>query len=101
MKQKKYNFDKPFVGFDKLPLMEKGEPVIIGERLGFILFNMSSMNSQLISQETKYQAYKLMRKIQNGGEIELSDDEKNIIKSAASEAFSVGAYGQIMEILGE
>ena len=101
METRKYNFDRPFVGFDGKPVLEKGEPVIISERLGFILFNLSSMNNQLISQEKKYQAYKLMRKVQAGGEIELSQDEKEIIKAASSESFSVGAYGQIVEILGE
>lgn len=101
METRKYNFDRPFVGLDGKPLLVKGEAVIMSERLGFILFNLSSMNNQLISQEKKYQAYKLMRKIQAGGEIELSQDEKEIIKDAASDAFSVGAYGQIIDILGE
>lgn len=97
----KVNFSKPFVGTDKMPLMEKGEPVIIGERLGFLMFNMSTVNDQEINPEKKYVIYKLMRKIQQGGEIEINDEEKQIIKQVACDSFSVGAFGQVMEILGE
>lgn len=97
----KVNLDKPFVGFDGKPVLEKGEAVIISEKLGFILFNISSLNNQQIPQETKFVVYKLMQKIQKGGEIEISDEERDIIKTVASDSFSVGAFGQIMEILGE
>ena len=101
MKQKKYNFDKPFVGFDGKPIIEQGETVHIGERLSFFLFSISTLNSQMMGQEQKYQAYKLMRKLQKGGEVELTEEEKTLVKQVAAETFSVGAYGQIVEILGE
>ena len=101
MKIMKVSFDKPFVGLDNKPLLEKGEPVIIGEKLGFLMFNLSSLNAQDIPQDRKFAIYRLMQKIQKGGEIEISEDERDIIKSVASDAFNVGAFGQIMEILGE
>lgn len=97
----KVSFDKPFVGFDGKPLLDNGNPVIIGERLGFLLFNISTLNNQQIAMDKKFIVYKLMQKIQKGGEIEITDEEKDILKQVSADSFSVGAYGQIMEILGE
>ena len=101
METRKFNFDKPFVGFDNRPLMENGEPVVISDRLGFIMFNVSTMGNQQIEASKKYLIYKLMRKLQKGGDLELTEEEKTIIRDVSADAFSAGAYGQIMEILGE
>jgi hypothetical protein len=56
----------------------------------------------ITNADEKYAAYKLSTKlIAEKGEVELSNEEIDLIKKVAAATLTPGAYGQIVDYLGE
>lgn len=72
----------------------------IAEQLSLFLFNLSSLAGSPLSAENRYLAYCLCNRISScPSTVELTTEEASFIKEVANEAFSAGAYGQIVDII--
>lgn len=92
----KVNFNKSFIDCFGKKVGDKQ----IGEQLAMLLFNMSTINNAPVSPEEKYAAYKLCNKLSTATDaVEITEDEAGLIKRIASEYFSAGAYGQIVDLV--
>lgn len=94
------NLNVPFVDLMGKPIVEKGKEAVVADRVASLLFNLSALHKEPMSAEQKYQAYKLCTAIiHSPGNVELSAEQAAFIKEVCSEAFSSGAYGQIVDII--
>lgn len=72
----------------------------IAEQLCMYLFNLSTMQGNPVPADRKYIAYKLCNHISScPDEVELTAEECALVKELSNEAFSAGAYGQIVDII--
>lgn len=77
--------------------LEKGN---IAERIGMLLFNLSTLKGVALSGEQKYVVYKLCKRVsENPESVQLSAEETVLLKDACAESLSAGAYGQIIDII--
>ena len=100
----KVNFNKEFVDCFGNPIMEKKNgqdvPLKVRERLALSLFNLSTLGGHPLSQEEKYTAYSLSKRIAcTPSEVELSTEEASFLKRVCAELLSAGAYGLICDII--
>ena len=64
------------------------------------LFNLSTLRGTPVPAERKYQAYKLCQRIAaNPREVELTTEDCSLLKEVASETYSAGAYGQVVDLI--
>lgn len=77
------------------PVSQDGEPLVCKSIICPILFSAG----EGYTADEKYKAYKIMRKIEDSDEVELTSEEVTLIKKIIAPQLSVGAYGQIVEIL--
>ncbi len=101
-KKMKVNFNKPFVDcFGKEVINEKtGRPSNIAESLCMVIFNLNTVSGVPLPSDKKYDLHKISRKIAaDPGEVEISTEEGTLLKDVALEAYSCGAYGQIVDII--
>lgn len=90
----KVNFNVPFKNYKGKETNE-----IVGEKVAEALFCAGS-NSDKISNENKYKAYKICRKISEAiCEVEISTDEATLIKEICAGYLVAGGYGQICELI--
>lgn len=98
----KVNFDKPFVDcFGKEVVNEKtGRGTNMAESLCMVIFNLNTVGGVPLPPEKKYDLHKISRKIAAApGEVEISTEEGTLLKEVAAEAYSCGAYGQVVDII--
>ena len=94
------NFNVPFVDLMGKPIYENGKEAIVADRVASLLFNLSALNKEPLKAEQKYKAYKLCTRITGKPEnVELSAEDAAFIKEVCSEAFSAGAYGQVVDLI--
>lgn len=94
------NFKQPFKDTKGLPITDKGQKVLISDRVANLLFNLSVLHKEPLDGKKKYQAYKLCTRITNDPtSVELDAKEADFIEDVCSEAFASGAYGQIVDII--
>ena len=91
----KCNFNTILVDAKGNPVVQDGEPLTSKTIICPILFSAG----EGYTQEEKYKAYRIMRKIEDTDEVELTSEEVTLIKKIIAPQLSVGAYGQIVEIL--
>lgn len=90
----KVNFNVPFLNY-------KGEETkeLISDKIAEALFGAGTQGNQ-ISNENKYKAYKLCRKIGEATcEVEISSEEATLIKDVCANYLVAGGYGQIHELI--
>ena len=98
----KVNFNKPFVDcFGKEVVNEKtGKGTNIAESLCMVIFNLNNVGGAPMPPEKKYELHKISRKIAADQEsVEMTTEEASLLKEVAAEAYSCGAYGQIVDII--
>ena len=100
----KVNFKKDFVDCFGKPITEKKNgqdtPLQIWESLARSLFNLSILGGAPVSQEEKYTAYSLSKRIAgNPSEVELTTEEASFLKRVCAEQLSAGAYGIVADIV--
>lgn len=97
----KVNFDKAFSDcFGKEINGGQGGCHNIAETLCTQLFNLSTLRGTPVPAERKYQAYKLCQRIAaNPREVELTTEDCSLLKEVASETYSAGAYGQVVDLI--
>lgn len=97
----KVNFNRPIVGFDRQPLLNKsGETILMNEEVCLHLYNANTMKGVPLSDEQKYKAYSLCMRISGHPEsVEISTEEGTLIKSICYEKMSAGAYGQVVDVI--
>lgn len=83
---------------------ENGEVVekeqIVGDIVASLLFSMCDNSQTQMSGEEKLQAYRIAQKIgKDMGAVELSAEDIVLLKKVLCPILSVGAYGQIVELL--
>ncbi len=66
----------------------------------YVLFNLNTLGGAPLTPERKYEAHRLCRKIADSPEsVEITTEEGTLLKEAAAEAYSCGAYGQVVDII--
>lgn len=98
----KVNFNQTFVDcFGKEVVNEKtGKGTNVAESLCLVIFNLDKMGGLQIPAEKKYELHKISRKIaSNPDAVEITTEEASLLKEVAAEAYSCGAYGQIVDII--
>lgn len=98
----KVNFNKPFVDcFGKEVVNEKtGKGTNIAESLCMVIFNLNNVGGAPMPPEKKYELHKISRKMAADPEsVEMTTEEASLLKEVAAEAYSCGAYGQIVDII--
>ena len=98
----KVNFNQTFVDcFGKEVVNEKtGKGTNVAESLCLVIFNLDKMGGLQIPAEKKYELHKISRKIaSNPDAVEITTEEVSLLKEVAAEAYSCGAYGQIVDII--
>lgn len=94
------NLNVPFVDLMGKPIYENGKEANVADRIASLLFNLSALHKEPLNAEQKYQAYKLCTAIiHSPSSVELSAEQASFIKDVCSEAFSAGAYGQVVDII--
>ena len=93
----KKNLNRPFVDlYGKEVLTDAGNVSMIGEYIASRLFGAASQQDQ----ERALKAYKLARKIiENPSEVEMTSDEIQIIEEEMLKVLTIGAWGQVYDIL--
>jgi hypothetical protein len=72
----------------------------IAEKLGMVLFNLSTVNGAPLGGAKKYEAYSLCHRIASNPEaVELTVEEAALLKDVCAEQLSAGAYGQIVDLI--
>lgn len=90
----KINLNVPFKNFKGQESKE-----IIGDKVAEALFTAGTQSNQ-ISNESKYKAYKVCKKIgEASGEVEISTEEATLIKEVCINFLVAGAYGQVVELI--
>ena len=93
----KANLDKKFKGIDGKEMSPDNPNMKI--MIAQALFNGQGVGT---SAEEKFAAYRLCNRLTSEqGELELDKDERNLLRSAACAALTPGAYGQIIDLIGE
>ena len=88
----KVDFNRQFTDFHGKAM--EGEANNIREAVCASLFSYNGKGDE------KYKAYKLMRKIADGGGVaDITAEEATLVKNACAERYNAGAYGQIVEIV--
>ncbi|MBQ8066540.1 MAG: hypothetical protein IJ200_12910 [Prevotella sp.] len=96
----KVDFSKSFMDAQGKPVIVGNNPQVIGEQLCFTLFNLTTVKGAPATQEQKYTAYKLLKRIQaDASSVEISTEEGTFIKELAAEVLSAGGYGQVVDII--
>ena len=98
----KLNFDKTFTDcFGKEVVNEKtGKATNMAESLCMVIFGLNNVGGVPLPPEKKYDLHKISRKIAgNPGEVDLTTEEATLLKEVAAEAYSCGAYGQVIDII--
>lgn len=98
----KLNFDKTFTDcFGNEVVNEKtGKATNIAESLCMVIFNLNSVGGVPLPPAKKYDLHKISRKIAaEPGAVEISTEEGTLLKEVAAEAYSCGAYGQVVDII--
>lgn len=100
----KVDFKKEFVDCFGKPITEKKNgqetAIRIWESLARNLFNLSTLSGTPVSQDEKYTAYSLSRRIAgNPSEVEVSTEEASFLKRVCAEQLSAGAYGIVADIV--
>lgn len=95
------NFNRPFVGFDKQPLLKKdGSEIQMYEEVCMHLYNADKLKGVPMTEEQKYKSYNLcMRIAGNPSSAEITTEEGTLIKCICYEKMSSGAYGQIVDVI--
>ncbi len=93
----KVNLNQAVKGFNGNPLVDESKSVVLIKTLiGVRLFAAGDG----LTAEEKYKAYVLMNKISASDvPIELEDEETVLIKKIVEPSVSVGAWGQLVEVL--
>lgn len=100
----KVNFNNEFVDCFGKTITEKKNgqetPLQIWESLARALFNLSILEGKPVSQDEKYTAYSLSKRIAgNPSEVELTTEEASFLKRVCAEQLSAGAYGIVADIV--
>lgn len=97
----KVNFNQPIKDpFGNVVLDEHDNPQSIGKILATGLFNAKQIKGMPLTPEQKFNAFNLSTKIANAkGEVEISVEEAQFIKSVSAEIFMAGVYGNIVNVI--
>ena len=96
----KVNLNSPFLDFKGNPLTENGKVAMVSERIASHLFSVSTLRKEPLPADKKYLAYKLCNAImRDPTSVELSTEDAAFVKDVCSEAFTPGAYGQIVDAI--
>ena len=95
----KVNFKQSFKDFKGMEIKAGGNPVLISDEVGKILFNAGMSANVSLSSDEKYMAYKLCNRISSGNELELTMEEGAFILRVCGEHMTAGAYGQIRDLI--
>lgn len=100
----KVNFKQEFVDCFGKTITEKKNgqetPLQIWESLARTMFNLSLLGGAPVSQDEKYTAYSLSKRIAgNPSEVELTTEETSFLKRVCTEQLSAGAYGIVADIV--
>ena len=93
-----YNLKVPFTDIKGVPVKdEKGQPTIIGEYVAARLFNSGNADME---QSKMLKLYKVAKKITDDIEkVELSHEEVILIEEQMQKILTIGAYGQLYDLL--
>ena len=97
----KVNFNLPLLDpFGKKVTDEKDQPSTIGKLVATCLYNAKHIKGVPLSPEQKFSAFNLSMKIANAkGEVEITLEEAQLIKSLSAECFMAGIYGNILKLI--
>lgn len=71
----------------------------MSDELAKALFGFNQFKGEPVSPEQKLMAYRLFRKLNADGEVEISTEEASFIKHLAAESLLAGAYGQVYDLI--
>lgn len=92
----KVDFNKSVTDFYGKPLIDNGSVKTIKE----VVCSRLYLGGDGLSSDEKYQAYKTMTKIAAAdGAVDIEDKESILIKKVCESSLTVGAYGQIVDLL--
>ena len=93
-----YNFKVPFTDIKGAPVKdENGQPTIIGEYIAARLFNAGNADME---QQKMLKLYKIAKRITDSIEtVDLSHEEVVLIEEQMSKILTIGAYGQLYDLL--
>lgn len=94
----KIDVTQPLKDYSGKPILdEKGQP---GELRFYIMQALNNLpQGETVSPEEKARCFALCTKIYSADEVEMSLDERSLIKKFAGKAYNPLAYGRICEIL--
>lgn len=98
----KVNLDKSFKDcFGNDVVNDKtGKATNMAESLCMVIFNLNILGGTPLPAEKKYDLHRLCRKIADfPGAVEISTEEGTLLKEVAAEAYSCGAYGQVVDTI--
>ena len=95
----KVNFNQSFKDFKGTEIKAGGNPVLISDEVGKVLFNVGMTANVPLSADEKYMAYKLCNRITSGNEVELTMEEGAFVLRVCGEHMTAGAYGQIRDLI--
>lgn len=98
------NFKKNFVDSFGCPITEVKNGVITAQEiwrfLAATLFSITSLGKVPLSNDKKYMAYCLSRRIAaNPVAVECTTEEASFIKDVCSEVLNAGGYGQVVDLI--
>lgn len=94
----KINLKGYLADFNGEDLVENGKTISIKDLVCKHLYNGIGIKPEE-AKEKKYAAYKIMCKIASSDICDITDEESILIKEICSKGMSVGAYGQLVELL--
>lgn len=97
----KVNFNQPLLDpFGKKVTDENNHPSTIGKLVATCLYNAKHIKGVPLTPEQKFSAFNLSMKIANAkGEVEITLEEAQLIKSLSAECFMAGVYGNILRLI--
>lgn len=90
-----YNFNTVLKDLQGNPIIQNDKLVIFKDVICPILFSAG----EGFTPEEKYNAYKIMLKMEKGENVELNSEDVTLIKKIIGPQLSAGAYGQLVDLL--
>ena len=73
---------------------------VIADKVAEALYSAGAVREWPIRREDKFRAYRLCRRIMDGGgRVEIESEDATLIKEVCSNFLTAGAYGQVHELI--
>ena len=93
----KYDLRRPFLDTDGQPVPDEfGQPTQMADYVSKRLF---SLGGEGMTVETMMKLYRIAKKLKTDEVVELGHDEVMLLEEQMSKILTVGAYGQLCDIL--